>query len=107
MIKEIIDKILLAEQQAESIEHEASKRAQEIRINANNKAEEYLENSRKDTKDAIRQIMLKASADGEKQAAETVGKRSEANEAFVRASRKNHEEAVCRIITEFLNSNNL
>jgi len=107
MIKDIIDNIVLAERKAESIEHEAAKRAQEIRINSNNKAEEYLEASRKEIKDAVKQIMLKASADGETRAAETIGKSRKTRAAVASASEKEHEEAVCRIITEFLNSDNL
>jgi len=107
MIKDIIDNIILAEKTADNIEKEAAKRAHEIRLDANNKAEEYLETTRRETKDAVRQIMLKASQDGENQAAAMIEKNRKAQALAAKASEKNHEEAVCRIITEFLNSDNL
>ena len=107
MIKNIIDNIVLAERQAENIGREAAKRAQEIRIEANNKAEEYLETAKKEIKDAVRQIMLKASAEGEAKAAETLLKSRAAHAAAAETSKNEREEAVCRIITGFLNSNNL
>ena len=107
MIKDILDSIVQAEQDAENIEKEAAKQAHEIRINANNKAEEYLESSRRETKETVRQIMLKASGDGEAQAAEMIEKNRKVQVAAIKAAEKNHEEAVCRIIAEFLNSDNL
>jgi vacuolar-type H+-ATPase subunit H len=107
MIKDILDNIVLAEKAADAIEKEAAKKAHEIRINANNKAEEYIEASKKATKEEVRKIMLKASADGEAQAAAMIEKNRKAQAALVKASEKNHAEAVCRIIAEFLNSDNL
>ena len=107
MIKDILDNIVLAEQRADTIEKDAAKRAHEIRIDAGAKAEEFLEASKKEKKEAVRKIMLKAQADGEAQAAEIIEKNRKAQAVLVKASEKNHEEAVCRIITEFLNSGNL
>lgn len=107
MIKDIIDNIVIAEQRADAIEKDAAKKVHEIRLDAGAKAEEYLEASKRETKEAVRKIMLKASADGEAQAAAMIEKNREAQAAFVKASGKNHEEAVRRITEEFLNSDNL
>ena len=100
-IKEIIDNILLAEQRAEGIEKDASKRAQDIRVEMHAKAEEYIESVRKETDGAVRQIMLKASADGEAEAAELIKKSGASYAHEMKAAEKRIDKAVERIVQEF------
>lgn len=107
MFKEMIDNILLSEREAEAMLKEAAKKAQEIGVNSHNAADEYAEAAEKEIKAAVKQIMKAASDEGEKKAAQMISESGELHARIGSAAQKNHDEAVDRIIREFLSSGNI
>lgn len=107
MFKEIISNIALAEKEAEAIEREALKTAQETGVKAHNKADERIEAGEREIKAEIKRIMAEASAEGETKAALMIKESGgEAGRAEA-AAKRNHNEAVDRIIREFLNGSSI